>query len=113
MNPLRKAASTSLLIWGFRTEEHLAKAGLTVQIIEIICQRRLNQSAAAAILGIDQPKISALLRGQLKNFSLDRLCRFLNALDKDVHIVVKDKPKSPVRARRYASRAYGSVAASS
>jgi predicted XRE-type DNA-binding protein len=75
-------------------EEHLAKAGLAVQIIEIIRQRRLSQSAAANILGIDQPKVSALMRGQLKNFSLDRLCRFLNRLDKDVEIVVKDKPRS-------------------
>lgn len=75
-------------------EEHLAKAGLAVQIIEILRQRRLSQSAAADILGIDQPKVSALMRGQLKNFSLDRLCRFLNCLDKDVDIIVKDKPRS-------------------
>jgi predicted XRE-type DNA-binding protein len=75
-------------------EEHLAKAQLTVQIIEIIRQRQWSQVAAAAILGIDQPKVSALMRGQLRNFSLDRLCRFLNRLDKDVEIVVKDKPRS-------------------
>src|SRR5437867_1148593 len=75
-------------------EEHLAKAKLAMQIIEIIRQRRLSQTAAAEILGIDQPKVSALMRGQLKNFSLDRLCRFLNHLDKDVDIVVKDKPRS-------------------
>lgn len=75
-------------------EEHLAKAQLAVQIIEIIRHRRLSQAAAAEILGIDQPKVSALMRGQLKNFSLDRLCRFLNCLDKDVDIVVKDKPRS-------------------
>ena len=77
-------------------EEHLAKAKLAMQIVEIIRQRGLNQTAAAAILGIDQPKVSALIRGQLKNFSLDRLCRFLNRLDKDVDIVVKDKPRSRV-----------------
>jgi predicted XRE-type DNA-binding protein len=82
-------------------EEHLAKAGLAVQIIEIIRRRRLSQNAAAEILGIDQPKVSALMRGQLKNFSLDRLCRFLNALDKDVDIVVKDKPKSRSRGETH------------
>ena len=75
-------------------EEHLAKAKLTVQIIDIIRHRQLSQTAAAEILGIDQPKVSALMRGQLKNFSLDRLCRFLNHLDKDVDIVVKDKPRA-------------------
>ena len=75
-------------------EEHLAKAKLAMQIVEIIRQRHLNQTAAAALLGIDQPKVSALMRGQLKNFSLDRLCRFLNYLDKDVDILVKNKPRS-------------------
>ncbi len=75
-------------------EEHMAKAQLAVQIIDEIRRRDLNQTEAAEILGIDQPKVSALMRGQLKNFSLDRLCRFLNHLDKDVDIVVKDKPRS-------------------
>jgi predicted XRE-type DNA-binding protein len=73
-------------------EEHLAKAKLAVQIIEIITERGLTQKAAAGILEIDQPKVSALMRGNLKNFSLDRLCRFLNKLDKDIDIVVKNKP---------------------
>ena len=82
-------------------EEHLAKAKLAMQIVEIIRQRRLNQTAAAAILGIDQPKVSALMRGQMKNFSLDRLCRFLNRLDKDVDIVVKDKPRSRVHGETH------------
>ena len=67
---------------------------LAMQIVEIIRQRGLSQTAAATMLGIDQPKVSALMRGQLKNFSLDRLCRFLNRLDKDVDILVKDKPRS-------------------
>ena len=82
-------------------EEHLAKAKLAMQIVEIIRERGLNQTAAAAILGIDQPKVSALIRGQLKNFSLDRLCRFLNRLDKDVDIVVKDKPRSRVHGETH------------
>lgn len=82
-------------------EEHLAKAKLAVQIVEIIRQRRLNQTAAAAILGIDQPKVSALMRGQMKHFSLDRLCRFLNRIDKDVGIVVTDKPRSRVHGETH------------
>lgn len=93
--PVEEGSTNIFADLGFpNPEEHLAKAGLVVQIIEIIRQRCLSQSAAADLLGIDQPKVSALMRGQLRNFSLDRLCRFLNALDKDVDIVVKDKPKS-------------------
>jgi len=82
-------------------EEHLAKAELAVQIVEIVRQRRLSQVAAADILGIDQPKVSALLRGQLRNFSLDRLCRFLNRLDKDVDIIVRDKPRGRTRGETH------------
>jgi predicted XRE-type DNA-binding protein len=82
-------------------EEHLAKANLAMQIVEIIRQRGLSQTAAATILGIDQPKVSALMRGQLKNFSLDRLCRFLNRLDKDVDIGVKDKPRGRVHGETH------------
>jgi predicted XRE-type DNA-binding protein len=93
--PVEEGSTNIFADLGFpNPEEHLAKAGLAVQIIEIIRQRRLSQVAAADILGIDQPKVSALMRGQLKNFSLDRLCRFLNHLDKDVVIVVKDKPRN-------------------
>ena len=80
-------------------EEHLAKAELTQQILKIIKQRGMNQTAAAELLGIDQPKVSALMRGRLRGFSLDRLFRFLNLLDKDVDIVVKDKAKGRERGQ--------------
>lgn len=75
-------------------EEMLVKAELVRQIYEVIRTRRLTQIKAAEILGIDQPKVSALLRGKLAGFSLERLFHFLNALGKDVQIVVKPKPRS-------------------
>ncbi|HUB08065.1 MAG TPA: helix-turn-helix transcriptional regulator [Myxococcales bacterium] len=74
-------------------EEALAKAELTVKISEIIEAKGLTQAAAAKVLGIDQPKVSALLRGKLTGFSTERLIKFLNALGRDVEIVVKDRPK--------------------
>jgi predicted XRE-type DNA-binding protein len=74
-------------------EEALAKAEIASRICEIIAQRKLSQTAAAAVLGVDQPKVSALMRGRLDGFSSDRLFRFLNALDRDVEIVIK--PKRP------------------
>ena len=61
-------------------EEALAKAQLVSQINKIVTQKRLTQERIAKILGIDQPKISALLNGRLSGFSTDRLIRFLNAL---------------------------------
>jgi predicted XRE-type DNA-binding protein len=79
-------------------EDRLAKAELARRISAIIAERRLTQREAAALLGTDQPKISALVRGRLGGFSLERLMRFLNVLGRDVQIVVK--PKS--RGRRHA-----------
>ncbi len=73
-------------------EEMLIKAELTRRISEIINQRNLTQVEAAELLGIDQPKVSALIRGKLNGFSTTRLFRFLNALGNDIEIVVKPKP---------------------
>lgn len=78
-------------------EETLAKAELARRISEIIRRRRLTQRQTATLLGVDQPKVSALMRGQLYAFSTDRLLRFLTALDRDVEIVIK--PKAGSRAR--------------
>lgn len=70
-------------------DEALAKAGIAARICEAITARKLTQARAATLLGVDQPKISALMRGRLDGFSTDRLFRFLNALGLDVEIVIK------------------------
>ena len=72
-----------------KPEEAWAKAELARKIGVLIVERKLTQAEAASLLGIDQPKISALLRGRLQGFSSDRLFRFLNALGSDVEIVVR------------------------
>src|ERR1035438_76001 len=71
--------------------EHLIKAGLVVRIDRTIRQRKLTQAAAAQLMGIDQPKISAMLAGQFRGYSVERLMRFLVALGHDVEIVVKPR----------------------
>ena len=80
-------------------DQALAKAELARQIASIIKSRGLTQSQAADILDVDQAKVSALTRGQLRGFSADRLFRFLNALGHDVEIRVKTKPVARERAR--------------
>ena len=70
-------------------EEYLAKAELASRISELVRQRQLAQTATADLLGIDQPKVSRLLRGYLANFSTNRLMHFLTRLGQDVEIVVK------------------------
>lgn len=82
-----------------RPEDHLAKAELVQRIIDIIAARKLTQVRAAAILGVDQPKVSALLRGKFDGFSSDRLFRFLNALGQNVEIVIRPTRRAGERAR--------------
>lgn len=77
-----------------RPTEALAKAELAVKISSIIEKRRLTQAQAAEILGLDQPKVSALVRGRLSGFSIERLLRFLMLLGRDIQITVKSRPRS-------------------
>jgi predicted XRE-type DNA-binding protein len=79
--------------------EHLIKAGLVVKIDRTIRRRRLTQTAAAQLMGIDQPKVSAMLAGQFRGYSVERLMRFLVALGHDVEIVVKPGKRGPAELR--------------
>ncbi len=76
-------------------DEYHAKAQIAYRIYTIITERKLTQAKAAKLLKIDQPKISALMNGNLDGFSSDRLFRFLNALDHDIDILIK--PKTSIR----------------
>lgn len=77
--------------------EELAKAQLAVHIRDAIKRRRLTQAEAARLVGLDQPKISALMNGRLTGFSSDRLLRCLTALGQDVDIVVRPRAKGHAR----------------
>jgi|SRR5665213_619118 len=80
-------------------EEELLKAKLIREIRTIIKRRKLTQAKAAAMLGLKQPDVSAIVTGRVGKFSIDRLVRCLNRLDYKVDLVVSHKP-----ARRAASR---------
>lgn len=69
----------------------LVKAELVQRIRSLIAERRLTQTQTAQILGLDQPKVSAIVRGRVEGYSLDRLFRFLNALGQRIEIVVRPK----------------------
>jgi predicted XRE-type DNA-binding protein len=70
-------------------EEHLVKAQLVYKIDTIMKQRQMKQTEAAALFAVRQPDISKMLRGEFRQFSVERLLRFLVKLDQDVEIVVK------------------------
>ncbi len=81
------------------SDEWLIKAELAHQISEIISARKLTQVEAAEILGIDQPKISALVRGKLSGFSIERLFRFLNILGRSIEIRVLPNSQTEMQAQ--------------
>ena len=74
-------------------QDMLAKAELTRQIYGILKARRLTQRAAAKLLGLSQPDVSALMRGRYTGYSAERLFRLLTMLGRDVEIVVKRKSR--------------------
>lgn len=80
-------------------EEELLKAKLVREIRAIIKRRKLTQTRAAAMLGLKQPDVSALVTGRVGKYSIDRLVRCLNRMDYKVDVIVRPKP------RRASSRA--------
>jgi predicted XRE-type DNA-binding protein len=70
-------------------EAHLVKAQLVFKIDTILKKQRMKQTQAAALFGVRQPDISKMLRGEFRQFSVERLLRFLVKLDQDVEIVVR------------------------
>jgi len=80
-------------------EEKQTKARLAVAINQVVAAQGLSQAAAARRLKINQPKVSALANYRLEGFSVERLMHFLTALDRDVEIVIRPKPRSRKGAR--------------
>jgi predicted XRE-type DNA-binding protein len=70
-------------------DEHFVKAQLVFKIDRLMKKRGLKQVEAADLFGIRQPDVSKMLRGEFRQFSVERLLRFLVALDQDVQISVK------------------------
>ena len=93
-------------------EEKQTKARLAVAINQIIAGQDLSQVAAARRLKINQPKISALANYRLEGFSVERLMHFLTALDRDVEIVIRPKPRSRKGARILVTAAVSGAALS-
>jgi predicted XRE-type DNA-binding protein len=75
-------------------DERQTKLRLAHAINTIVARRRLTQAAGAKLLGINQPKVSALANYRLDGFSVERLMIFLTALDRDVEIVIRKRPRS-------------------
>ncbi len=75
-------------------DELQAKAMLMSKVASLIGEKKMNQTDAAKLLGIDQPRVSALKNGKLSLFSTEKLMEFLTVLGNDVDIVVKKRAKA-------------------
>jgi len=83
--------------------EMMARSELVRHINKIIEQRGLTQVEAAQLLGVNQPKVSALRRGRLTDFSIDRLMRFLVALGQEIDISIRPAPHAGLRVAQAAT----------
>ena len=79
--------------------ERQAKLRLAYALNQVLEQQELTQTAAAQLLGLTQPKVSALRHYKLAGFSVERLMTLLTVLDRDVEIVIRKKPRSRSAAR--------------
>lgn len=75
-------------------EERQTKLRLAYELNELLIERDLTQQQAGRLLGLSQPKISALGNYKLDGFSVERLMTLLTALDRDIDIVIRKKPRS-------------------
>lgn len=80
---------------GFKNYEEMeTKSNLVMEISKVIKKKKLTQTQAAKIFGISQPKLSELLNGRFRGYSIERLIHFLNEIGQDVDIIVKSKPRN-------------------
>ena len=74
--------------------ERQAKLRLADALNQVLEEKKLSQTDAAKVLGVTQPKVSALRHYKLAGFSVERLMNLLTAVDQDVEIVIRRKPRS-------------------
>ena len=74
-------------------DEMLVKAQLVSKVSEIIAERGYSQTEAAQHLGLPQPKLSKLMRGQFRGISERKLMDCLTRLGKDIEIVVRERAR--------------------
>jgi predicted XRE-type DNA-binding protein len=93
-------------------EEALAKARIVETIADLLARRDLSQQEAGRLVGLTQPQVSRLVRGDTREFSYERLIRVLTALGQDVEITIREaRPKKARKRARSRMTAFATVAA--
>ena len=105
--PIEVGSGSAFVDLGFQdAEERSTKVALAVEILRILEERGLTQMAAAKLVGVNQPKVSALVNYRLDGFSVERLMTFLTALGRDVDITIRPRrsARTPGRIQVAAGR---------
>ena len=100
--PFEKSSGNVFADIGFTTAEAAeltAKSSMIIAIKDTIEQRKLTHQEAARLCGTDQPTFSKVLRGRMESVTIDRLASWLNALGRDVEIIVKPSPRTRRKGR--------------
>ena len=85
--------------------ERQTKVRLAIAINGVLKRRGLSQGKAAELLGINQPKVSALAQYRLEGFSVERLMRFLTSLNQDVEIIIRNRLRTRPPGRVFVTAA--------
>ena len=80
-------------------ETHALKAKLVAELYRLTTERGLTQTKAGDVMGITQPEVSRLFRGNFREYSVDRLLGFLTAFENDVEIVLQPRSSGSGRGR--------------
>jgi predicted XRE-type DNA-binding protein len=81
------------------SEERVLKAGIVFELRRLIKERELTQVKAAKLVGVSQPDLSHLLRGDFDDYSAERLMKMLTAFEQDIEIIMKPHRKAGQRGR--------------
>lgn len=88
---------------------HFLKAQIVAELYRLASERGLNQTNAGAVMGISQPEVSRLFKGNFREYSVDRLMTFLTAFDQDVEII--SRPRRHAAAIKHATIVFKSITA--
>jgi predicted XRE-type DNA-binding protein len=81
-------------------DSHFLKAQIVAELYRLTNERKLTQASAGALMGISQPEVSRLFKGNFREYSIERLMGFLTTFDRDVEIVSRPRPKRARKSER-------------
>jgi predicted XRE-type DNA-binding protein len=81
-------------------DSHFLKAQIVAELYRLTNERKLTQAKAGALMGISQPEVSRLFKGNFREYSIERLMAFLTTFDRDVEIVSRPRPKRARKSER-------------